>query len=172
MGVGRGDGPLAARYFGACLAVVLAAAGCRPDRADWSHHLAAPAVARLEGVWSLDLTLAGVTDSGRPRHADGVVSLVLNRQRQTTSLFGALPEAYGSWDFPFDRLGPSVAPYPGPPEVWASVRGDSVLVRLSPRVEDAIVLAGVWQGDSITGRWFASERAGPNALGDFVLHRR
>jgi len=161
------------RRLGASLAVVvLAVAACRPDHATWARHLASPAVAPLEGVLTLELTLAGVTDSGRPRRADGVVSLVLNRQRQTTSLFGALPEAYGSWDFPFDRLGPSVSPYPGPPEVWASVRGDSVLVRLSPRVEDAIVLAGVWRGDSVAGRWFSSDRAGPNALGDFVLHRR
>jgi hypothetical protein len=164
----RGRGT-ARRVGVACAALALLA--CRPHRAVWSARLATPAVARLEGEWNVHLALAGDT-AQTGRAVDGLIALVLNRQRRATSLFGLLPDAYGSWDIPFERLGPSVAPYPGPPEVWARTRGDSVFVRLSPRVEDAIVLAGTWTGDSITGRWFTAERAGPNALGAFVLRHR
>ena len=137
------------------------------------RHLADPTVARLEGHWTLELSLNRGGVSGTvARQGEGTVALVLNRERNTTSAFGSPPELFGSYDFPFDSLGRGVAPSPGPPDAWAIVTADSVFVRLSPQSDISVVLAGVWRGDSIAGRWFTSDRAGPNALGDFVLRSR
>lgn len=153
-------------------AVVLAA--CRPDMVAWHDRLAEPAVARLDGAWAIELR----ADSGRYGQESvrartvGVLAVVLNRERVTTSLFRSPPVAFGTYDIRLDTLAVATGEAPGPPDLWVDVRGDSVVIALSPKAEWPIRLVGLWRGDSVVGRWRADQRTGPSGVGDFVLRRR
>jgi hypothetical protein len=158
------------------LVVALAAllfAACRPDMPAWHQQLARPEVARLAGIWSVELSV--MNGAGIPAHSirdAGTLALVLNRERVTTSLFGPPPVAFGTYDIPFDSMGVNNGDPLGTPDVWANVVGDSVTLVLSPKAKWPISLAGTWHGDSLVGRWNTDQRAGLNGLGDFVLRRR
>ncbi len=156
----------------AILAVVLVG-GCRPDQATWQEQLALPVVARLEGIWTVDFGVTSAIGSSphRVREA-GTLALVLNRERVTTSLLRAPPVAFGTYDIPLDSLGIGGGGPLGTPDVWVAVLGDSVTLVLSPKAEYHITLTGTWHGDSLAGHWATEQRAGPNAIGDFVLRRR
>lgn len=158
---------------GAALAASVLVAACRPDMVAWRAHLAEPAVARLDGAWAIALR----ADSGEYGHETvrastvGALALVLNRERVTTSMFGAPPVAFGTYDIRLDTLGVATGLVTGTPDVWVELRGDSVVISLSPQAKWPIALAGFWRGDSLVGRWRADQRAGPSATGDFVLRR-
>jgi hypothetical protein len=155
------------------VAAILLVVSCVPDRPTWQARLAVPAIARLEGTWTVEL---GVTSTiGSPPHrvrASGTLALVLNRERVTTSLLSQPPVAFGTYEVPFDSLGVSGAAALGTPDVWVNVVGDSVRLVLSPKSSSPITLRGVWRGDSLAGEWTTEQRAGPNGIGDFVLRRR
>lgn len=154
------------------VAVVLAA--CHEDMGAWQQRLATSAVAKLGGTWSIELRTDA--DAGRqqaaPVRVTGVMALVLNRQRVRTSMFASSPVAFGTYDIALDALGVATGDAAGTPDVWVEWRDDSVALQLSPRSKWPIALVGVWQGDSLVGRWRADPRAGPGNAGDFVLRRR
>jgi hypothetical protein len=149
-------------------------ASCRPDMAAWRGRLADPAIARLDGAWTVELR----ADSGEYGHettraaTTGALALVLNRERVTTSLFGEPPLAFGTYDIRLDTLGVATGETAATPDIWVSLRSDSLVIALSPQAKWPITLAGLWRGDSVVGRWRADQRAGPSATGDFVLRRR
>ena len=155
-------------------AVVVLIAACRPDMVAWRAHLAQPAIARLDGAWTIDIR----ADSGEYGHESdrartvGAIALVLNRERVTTSLFGAPPVAFGTYDIRLDTLGVATGEASGTPDIWVDLHVDSVVISLSPTAKWPIALVGFWRGDSIVGRWRADQRAGPSGIGDFVLRRR
>jgi hypothetical protein len=159
---------------GVLAVVVVLVAACRPDMAAWRGHLAEPVVARLDGAWTIDIR----ADSGEYGHevdrarTVGALALVLNRERVTTSLFGAPPVAFGTYDIQLDTLGVATGEASGTPDIWVDLRGDSIVISLSPTAKWPIALVGFWRGDSVVGRWRADQRAGPSGIGDFVLRRR
>jgi len=141
--------------------------------AAWRARLAEPTVARLGGSWAIELQ----ADSGDYGHETvrartvGALALVLNRERVATSLLGDPPVAFGTYDIRLDTMGIVTGVAAGTPDVWVELRGDSLVMTLSPEAKWPISLRGFWQGDSVTGRWRADQRAGPSAIGDFVLRR-
>jgi hypothetical protein len=149
-------------------------AACHPDIPAWQRRLADPVLARLDGAWLIELR----ADSGGYGHemtrarANGMLALVLNRERVTTSFFGDPPAAFGTYDIRLDTLGVATGVAAGTPDLWADVRTDSVRITLSPSAKWPIALAGIWLGDSIVGRWRSDQRAGPSGIGEFVLRRR
>ncbi|HEX3927333.1 MAG TPA: hypothetical protein VHW65_05000 [Gemmatimonadales bacterium] len=148
---------------------LLLAGGCRPGHPMWAHRLADAKIARLERHWNLQLTMPALGDSAVLRAVQGHLSLILNRQEMSTAFLAPLPDAFGTYDIAFDSVARGSGPSSGPPDVLAFVVGDSVFLRLAPQADISVVLAGTWRGDSIAGRWYTSDRAGPNALGHFVL---
>jgi hypothetical protein len=158
---------------GAAVGLVLLAS-CRPDMTAWHSRLAAPAVARIDGAWAIEMR-ADSGEYGRETvraRTVGALALVLNRERVTTSLFGDPPVAFGTYDIGLDTLGLATGETAGTPDVWVDLRADSVVLSLSPRAKWPIALIGFWRGDSVVGRWHADQRAGPSGIGDFVLRRR
>lgn len=158
---------------GVLVAATLVAA-CRPDMVAWRGRLSDPAIARLDGAWTIELR----ADSGEYGHeaaratTTGALALVLNRERVTTSMFGDPPIAFGTYDIRLDTLGVATGETAATPDIWVSRPGDSVIIALSPQAKWPITLAGLWRADTLVGRWHADQRAGPSATGDFVLRRR
>lgn len=162
------------RRAGRALLAGIVLAACRPDMAAWGRRLADPAVARLAGAWTIEMRadFGSFGHETAPASTSGALALVLNRERVTTSLLQSPPVAFGTYDIRLTALGITSGEAMGTPDVWVRLRGDSLVVSLSPTAKWPITLTGVWRGDSIVGRWAADQRAGPSGTGEFVVRRR
>ena len=148
--------------------------GCRADRAEWRATLAASRAERLVGLWLVELRLDRPTgDTLPPRVAQGQVALTLNEERLGGPGFNGPPTYFGSFDITFEPLGPRAVMQSGPPTVVGLLRGgDSLDLKLAPEFSQRIDLRGMVRGDSVVGRWRATQPRGIDATGDFVLRRR
>lgn len=158
------------RSWSAVLTVLLAL-GCRTDMAAWRSTLAAANANRLSGLWLIRLRIDGGADKAPPAQANGQIALTLNEERMGASTFGQPPMLFGTYDLDFRPLGLSTEAYVGMPEVECRLRGDTVDLKLAPESRLPVELTGVIRDDSITGRWSAHQRAGPDGLGEFTLRR-
>lgn len=153
-------------------AAVYGVTACGSDMAAWRHHLAEPTVAGLSGGWTIEMHADGGAygREGTNARADGVIDVVLNRDRATTAS-SQPPVAFAVYDVTLTALNLGTGG-PAAPDAWVEVAGDSIVVTLSPSAKWPVRLAGTWQGESITGRWRAYSEPGPGGIGDFVMRRR
>jgi hypothetical protein len=148
-------------------AVLATTAGCDRDAGTARElALATESARRLVGVWSLRLT----RDGGAGDSLEGTVAIV---ESHAVLEAPPLPRALhvGTYDADLDRwgLGASSAGHGIVGRTW----DDSVALVLGPEGRDrAIRLRGVWEGDSVVGRWQAAPRSGAGAVGRFSLVRR
>jgi hypothetical protein len=150
----------------------LAVLACRPDMQAWERQMEAPTVRRLAGEWVAKFALdRSPGDTSKGRAVDGSMQLTLNHERLTVSGWGKPPVAFGTYDIPFDRLGVGDGASSGVPAIAVGVVRDSVILQLDPGSSLPILLRGLFQHDSVVGRWSAYQRAGPGGIGSFVLHR-
>lgn len=161
-----------ARILVGCIFSAGAVTACQPDMAAWRNHLAEPAVARLAGAWTIELRADGGVfgRDGSGARASGVLDLVLNRERVTTTS-SQPPVAFGVYDVALAALGIGTGEA-ATPDAWVEWQADSVIMTLSPKAKWPIRLAGAWSGDSLVGRWRAWSQPGPGGIGDFVIRRR
>jgi len=111
-------------------------------------------------------------DSALRTATSGRVALTVNDAGLDASGVGARPDLFGTYDIDFSPLRFRPGAVSGVPAVIGIVRGDSLILALAPSSDLPIELRGAVAGDSITGRWSASARAGPGATGTFSLGRR
>jgi hypothetical protein len=149
--------------------LLLAQACSRNDKA-WEADLAGEQASRLVGLWTIRLRTVrspGVEEGAR---SEGEIAFTLNHERLPGKGFDRLPMLFGTFtiDFSLLGLGGSGADVP---EAEAILTGDSVSIMLAPGSAVPIVLRGVVQGDSISGRWQTTGRSAAAAMGGFLLTR-
>ena len=115
--------------------------------------------------------MGDTADAAPSPQVNGQIALTLNEARMPASGFGEPPMLFGTYDLDFRPLRLSAGAYGGVPDVVCRLRGDSVDLKLAPDSRLPVELTGILRGDSITGRWAAHQRAGPDGLGEFTLSR-
>ena len=145
--------------------------GCHGDSVRWRASLAAAEVQRFQGTWQIQIVSDRSNASAEGSAAAGTIALTLNQAGLDADGLGARPHFFGTYDVDFSsfRFKPGVAS--GVPTVIALVAGDSIALMLGPSSSLPIELHGMIRGDSVVGRWAATERSGPGAVGDFTLRR-
>jgi len=157
---------------GALPGLLIAAAACRSDMAEWQQRLENPEVQRMAGVWSVGLLEDPSRLARGGGSTTGEIALTLNRERRSAPGVSAPPLLFGTYDVSFDSLGIAAGDFRGVPTVVASVRGDSVILEFAADSRLPVDLRGILTGDSVVGRWSTHRRAGVAAAGAFVLKRR
>ena len=128
--------------------------------AAWAHETGRPLYPHQEeALLALaageHVVLATPTGSGKSLAA--VAGIVLARNRGERSVWTAPIKALVAEKF-FDlaallgaeHVGLATGDATGTPDAWVDVRGDSVLISLSPRAKWPITLAGIWRGAGST----------------------
>jgi len=158
-------------YSSLTIMLTIGAAGCRRDLTAWRAALATPAVQHLAGSWQVDMTVATAgADSGR--HVTGSIALTLNEEMLAAPGLDSTPEAFGTYDLDITPFAFAIGNASGVPTVVAALSGDTLRLILAPGSSAPAMLRGAVQGDSVSGRWSVHQRAGPDALGNFVLRHR
>lgn len=129
------------------------------------------AARRLEGDWALTLTVDPSPGPALPAEIRGTVALLVNRSAVRVPDFPGAPLAVGVHDLTLGALAPG-GEGSRVPAVVATLVGDSAVVVIGPNGTRPIRMRGVAHGDSIAGRWSATQRAGPGFSGAFTLVRR
>lgn len=172
----RAPRPLAASLAGGAVLLGLSAfgLGCRTDRTEWRTSLAGMRAERLVGLWAMELRLDRATGDTLPqRVARGQIALTLNEERLDGPGFDGPPMYFGTFDIGFEPLGSRAVLQPGVPTLMGMLRaGDTLELKLAPKLPQRVTLIGVLDGDSVRGRWRATQPRGIDAVGAFLLRRR
>lgn len=149
----------------AVVALATICSGCQPDGAVWLARINAPETARVGGVWQFRMSAEGGTAP-----VTGSLALLVNREEHPTLWNPSPPTLTGTYTIAMARL--DLPTESAPFEATGSASKDSVELVLNPdRSGSEVWLTGVWQSDSITGRWMTRGRSGPTRSGSFVMRR-
>jgi hypothetical protein len=128
----------------------------------------------LTGQWSVSYTVdSNVAWRGHIQEpVQGVVTLMTNRTVDRDYPRIGVPAAYGVYDVNFSAWGFTPAGSALPTIVGGATGGDSIEIRLdSDRRDFEMTMDGRLRGDSVRGRWIASDARAILGHGNFTMRR-